>query len=125
MFDRCNLAEVALANVCAHGGRNTIRFARLVSRGTTAGECNFIDLAEVPPGASIGPHRHASDEEEFYLVLAGEGEMSRGEERFSVRAGDLIRNPPGERHSLENTGLEPLRLFVFEVRVGTEGGTRL
>jgi mannose-6-phosphate isomerase-like protein (cupin superfamily) len=115
--DRWNLEELALDDVVAHGGEGRIQFARIAESGAIAGGCNFIDHAVVPPGASIGRHRHAADEEEFYLVLEGEGRMWRNGESFTVEAGDLVRNPPGGEHGLVNTGAGPLRLFVFELRV--------
>lgn len=116
-FDRCNLSRLPLENVQAHGGEGLIRFVRVADRGALVGGCNFIDLAELPPGTSIGPHTHAGSEEEFYLVLEGAGRMVRNGETFDVVAGDLIRNPPGGTHSLRNTGSGPLRIFVFEVEV--------
>jgi mannose-6-phosphate isomerase-like protein (cupin superfamily) len=115
--DRWNLRELALADVCAHGGEGRIRFARVGDREELAGGCNFIDYAELPPGTSIGRHRHADDEEELYLVLEGEGEMWRDGERFAVREGHLVRNAPGGEHGLHNPGPAVLRLFVFELRV--------
>jgi mannose-6-phosphate isomerase-like protein (cupin superfamily) len=116
-FDRCNLHGLALARVRAHQGDGLIEFVRVVDRTAFAGDCNFIDLAELPPGTSIGSHTHAESEEEFYLILAGTGEMSRNGEDFQVRAGDLVRNPPGGTHSLRNTGSRPLKIFVFELGV--------
>jgi mannose-6-phosphate isomerase-like protein (cupin superfamily) len=117
-FDRCNLGDLRLVEVSAHHGVGLIRFQRIADRDSLEGMCNFIDLAELPPSTSIGNHTHGADEEEFYLVLAGEGRMWRNGETFDVRAGDLIRNPPSGQHSLSNTGSVPLRLFVFEVRAG-------
>jgi mannose-6-phosphate isomerase-like protein (cupin superfamily) len=118
LFDRTNLERVELAPVRAHDGEGLIRFARIAERHQLAGGCNFIDLAELPPGTSVGLHTHTSSEEEFYLVLAGTGEMTRNGDVFPVRAGDLIRNPPAGSHSLRNTGSESLRIFVFELAVG-------
>jgi mannose-6-phosphate isomerase-like protein (cupin superfamily) len=117
LFDRSNLEQLDLTNITAHHGDGLIRFARIVDRTGLAGCCNFIDLAELPPGSSVGTHTHASSEEEFYLVLAGIGEMTRNGEVFQVQAGDLIRNPPGGTHALRNTGSQTLRIFVFEVEV--------
>jgi len=74
-------------------------------------------VALLPPGASIGLHRHRDDEEEFYLVLEGTGTMRCDGEEFPVRPGELVRNPPGGAHTLRNTGDVPLRIFVFEVAV--------
>jgi mannose-6-phosphate isomerase-like protein (cupin superfamily) len=117
-FVRCNLDDLPLSEVVAHGGEGALRFARIADAAAFAGGCNFIDYAELPPGVSIGRHRHASDEEELYLVLEGRGEMWRDGERFAVRTGDLVRNAPGGEHGLRNVGAGVLRLFVIELRAG-------
>ena len=116
-FDRVNINDAVRSPTCAHGGFGTIEFARLLDHDDVDGECNFVDLAVVPPGASIGRHRHGPDEEEYYLVLDGSGTMRRDGAEFRVRAGDLIRNAPRGEHALDNDGDTPIRLFVFEVRV--------
>lgn len=116
-FDRCNLFELALRQGRAHSGDGVISFCRLAIQSQLAGCCNFLDYAEIPAGCSVGRHRHAQAEEEYYLVLSGEGEMWRDGEEFTVRAGELVRNPPGGAHGLRNTGKEPIRLFVFELPV--------
>jgi mannose-6-phosphate isomerase-like protein (cupin superfamily) len=90
-------------------------FHRISGRNELAGPCNFIDLAEIPPGASIGRHTHEKEEEEFYLVLQGQGRMWQDGEEFAVREGDLVRNPPGGEHGLANNGEGPLRIFVWEL----------
>jgi mannose-6-phosphate isomerase-like protein (cupin superfamily) len=117
LFHRANLGATVVTPVCAHDGIGEISFARLLTNSDVAGAVNFIDLATLPPGSSIGDHRHQSDEEEYYLVLAGQGTMSQDGETFAVTEGDLIRNPPGASHGLLNDGTVDLRLFVFEVRV--------
>ena len=116
-FDRCNLGRLPLQRVRAHEGEGTIAFCRVADAAQLSGALNFIDLAELPPGASIGRHRHAADEEEFYLVLSGSGRMERDGETFRVGSGDLVRNPPNGVHGLVNDGAEPLRLFVFEAKL--------
>jgi mannose-6-phosphate isomerase-like protein (cupin superfamily) len=116
-FNRCNLDALPLTRVQAHGGEGAVEFCRIAEAGALAGGCNFIDLAIVPPGATIGRHRHAQDEEEFYLVLSGRAQMYRDGHEFIVGAGDFVRNPPGGEHGLRALGTEPVRLFVFEVRV--------
>ncbi len=116
-FDRCNLAELELEDIVAHGGEGRIRFRRIADAASLAGACDFMDIAELPPGASVGRHTHGADEEEFYLILSGRGEMWRDGAAFDVRAGDLIRNRPAGSHGLVNTGGEPLRMFVFQVPV--------
>lgn len=116
-FGRCNLHELALEPTVAHGGEGTILFRRILTAADVRGACTFADYSVVPPGASVGEHTHAPDEEEYYLILAGAGRMRRNGEEFAVRAGDLVRNPPGGTHMLVNTGEGDLRMFVFELRV--------
>ena len=116
-FSHCNLSSLALTRHQAHGGEQSIDFCRVADAGALAGGCNFIDLAVVPPGATIGRHRHAVDEEEFYLVLAGRALLYRDGQELTLGPGDLVRNPPGSEHGLRVIGDEPVRLFVFEVRV--------
>ncbi len=116
-FDRVNLDALPFAPTVAHHGVGEIRFCRVAEAAATEGPCNFIDVAVVPPGASIGRHRHADEEEEFYLVLEGAGRMWRDGEEFPVRAGDLVRNRAGGAHGLVNDGDRDLRIFVFELSV--------
>jgi quercetin dioxygenase-like cupin family protein len=116
-FDRCNLSELVMQRGIQHGGRGEVRFTRVASRQDLDGPCNYIDYAEIPPGCTIGQHQHGLEEEEFFLVLGGEGEMSVDGHVSGVHAGDLIRNKPGATHGLSNVGSEMLRLFVIQLSV--------
>jgi len=116
-FERCNLYRLRLSEAQAHGGEGWIRFQRVATRQTLAGACNFIDYACLPPGAAIGEHRHTEAEEEFYLILRGQGEMRLNGEVFPVVPGDLVRNPPGGIHALVNAGHDELQIFVFAIQV--------
>ena len=64
------------------------------------------NLTEVPPGKSAFPfHNHYANEEMFF-ILSGEGELRIGEQRYPVRANDVIACPPGgseTAHQLRNT----------------------
>ena len=116
-FSRCNLFQLPLEPTNAHGGEGNIHFHRIATAANLSGSCNFIDFTSMPPGTTIGRHRHRANEEEFYLILNGTGTMQLGDEQFQVQAGDLIRNPPGGTHALQNTGDRELQMFVFEVKV--------
>jgi len=63
--------------------------------------------ARVPPGATTTPHYHARTEEIYYL-LSGTADMTIGEETQSVGPGDAIAIPPGQVHTITNTGKEML-----------------
>jgi mannose-6-phosphate isomerase-like protein (cupin superfamily) len=66
--------------------------------------------ARLPVSASTTPHRHPKTEE-IYYILQGQGLMQVGQETSSVVPGDAIAIPPGELHTITNTGSEIL-LFL-------------
>ena len=100
----------------AHEGKGSLRFCRPFHAKELHSELDFVDFVEVPPGVSIGEHRHAADEE-IYFVVSGNGRMTLEGDSFDVAKGDLIRNIPGGQHALVATGEEDLHLLVFDARV--------
>lgn len=67
----------------------------------------------------IEPHQTTSTSyhkraEEFYFVLSGAAEAILDGRRFSLRAGDFLRLPPGVRHAFV-TGDEPLVMLDIHV----------
>jgi len=71
--------------------------------------CTNLSLAEavIAPGSATALHIHARAEE-IYHVLAGQGRMTLGPDRFDVAEGDTICIRPGQPHRVENTGTDPL-----------------
>src|ERR1041384_7071065 len=63
------------------------------------------------PGQEVTPHAHQTIEEIYYIV-EGRGLMTVGDEQKEVRAGDAVFIPPYHRHTLKNTGTEPIRLIL-------------
>ncbi len=61
----------------------------------------------LPPGASIGVHDHA-DEDEIYIIQKGRGLMTDGGKEFPVETGDAILTGQGASHSIRNAGHEDL-----------------
>ncbi|MDR1443995.1 MAG: cupin domain-containing protein [Treponema sp.] len=72
-------------------------------------EKNIRMLAELtlPPGASIGYHRH-DNETEYFLILSGGGEVNDNGDIKPVKAGDTVITGNGASHSIKNTGNVPL-----------------
>ena len=66
--------------------------------------------ARVAPGASTTSHYHPQTEE-IYYILAGAGQMRLGEEMQTVGPGDAIAIPPGQVHSITNTGRTTLKFL--------------
>jgi uncharacterized cupin superfamily protein len=94
------------------------RFAQIaMPLGATKLGCN---LTVVPPGKKAWPHHvhHANDE--MFVILAGEGTLRFGGERYPVRAGDVIVCPAGnaERaHQLINTSAAELRYLSISTKI--------
>ncbi len=66
--------------------------------------------ARLAPGCSTAPHHHPRTEE-IYYILEGEGRMQIGEDVRDVSVGDAIAIPPGEIHTITNTGQVVLKFL--------------
>jgi mannose-6-phosphate isomerase-like protein (cupin superfamily) len=99
-----------------HEGEGLIEVSRPFIHSDFKGPWHFVDYAVLPPGTSIGLHTH-SDNEELYCILEGEGVMTVNGEQRRVFKGDLILNPPGGTHGLENQSTKNLSILVIEVEI--------
>lgn len=73
----------------------------------------LVAVAIIEPGQEIHPpHDHA--EEEYLMVLEGEGTWSLNGRESPARAGDLQYAAPWELHGIRNTGATPLRFVVWK-----------
>ena len=67
-----------------------------------------IGWLTLPPGASIGVHKH-DDNEDVYIIISGQGIFTDSDGKESeVKAGDITIARPGQSHALKNVGEEPL-----------------
>ena len=75
----------------------------------------------VPPGKAAFPfHRHHVADELFFIV-SGKGEYRYGDERYPLRAGDLVSAPAGAKpHQIINTGGEDLRYLGISTMSGVD-----
>ena len=97
-----------------HGGEGTISVVDIFEG--FASKMQFFHYTVLPPGTSIGSHKHGNDEE-FYVVLEGSGEMELDGAKQPVSAGDVIMNKPFGTHGLRNTSTtDELKILVFEVK---------
>jgi quercetin dioxygenase-like cupin family protein len=111
-----HLRSLPRVSKVAHDGAGEVEVAQVVPTNELASALEFIEYVEVPPGASIGHHRHGADEE-VYVVLDGRATMTIENERHDVSSGDLILNPSGGAHGLVNDSAEPVRLLIWQVPV--------
>ncbi|MFD7705926.1 cupin domain-containing protein [Streptomyces sp. NPDC059785] len=108
-----NLDDLFSGKEHDHGGLGTILAHRVFSRAEGGEGASFIDLAVLPPGTSIGRHRHGADRE-TYIVLRGSGLMFRDGAEFRVATGDVVANRPHGEHGLVNDSGAELWILVFE-----------
>jgi len=70
-------------------------------------------VAIINPGEEIHPpHKHP--EEEFLMVIEGQGTWSIEGVESPASTGDILFAVPGELHGIKNTGDIPLKFVVFK-----------
>jgi mannose-6-phosphate isomerase-like protein (cupin superfamily) len=74
----------------------------------------YVDHYILPPGASLGRHKHAGVEEIFYVV-EGDGSVDVGSESAPIRKGAAVPILLNEAHAISNTGSADLELMVMGV----------
>ena len=109
-----NYLETPLADECIHGGIGLCRHAGIFTDKDIDAPVRFINYTILPPGTTFGLHKHGSDNE-FYVVLEGEGIYTEDGQDAPVHAGDIIMNAPGGCHGIRNTTDTDMKLLVFEV----------
>ena len=111
-----NYLECDLKDEIVHEGKGVCKHATVFEEDEMEAPVRFINYTVIPPSASFGLHEHENDNE-FYVVLEGEGEYQQGDEKIRVKKGDIMMNAPFARHGLHNTGETDMRLLVFEVGI--------
>ena len=85
----------------SHDGEGPVDLYEIWGRDDFKGNCDFIDRVTVLPGSTVGYHKHGANEE-MYIILSGEAEMTIEGEVQMVGAGDMVLNPPYGSHGLVN-----------------------
>ena len=71
-----------------------------------------VELVRLPPRAVNWPYHAHSAQWEFYMIVAGRGQVRTPAGTTDVREGDYLLHPPGEAHQLINTGATDLIYYV-------------
>lgn len=82
-------------------------------------ELTEVALNEWPAHLNGPPHKHDQKEQLFYIV-AGEGIVTVGADKFPVKPGNLIYVPTGVVHQTITTSAEPLGYILFNIFTSEE-----
>lgn len=94
------------------GGKGTVTVKHMLNPDELCGKGRLFAEMTVPPGASVGLHRHEGEVEAYYY-LQGSGLYHDNEQAFEIRAGDMTLVSDHNSHSVENTGDVPLVLIAL------------
>ena len=81
------------------------------------------NLTVLPPGKAQCPFHNHHGEEEMFFILEGQGELRFGQERYPIRANDVIACPTGGAevaHQIINTGTQTMRYLALSNLVDLE-----
>lgn len=99
----------------AHGERFGSRYRVLSdTRGADKRKIG-VSYEELPPGKQSCPLHYHMLEEEHIVALEGEATLRLGDARHTIRAGDYVSFPAGERlgHCLINETDKPFRFLMI------------
>ncbi len=81
------------------------------------------NLTVLPPGKAQCPFHCHHGEEEMFFILEGQGELRFGDQRFAIKAHDVIACPPGGpevAHQIINNGSVDMRYLSLSTIVDVE-----
>lgn len=96
------------------GGKGVVRYRRALPPEVFYTNWSYVDHIVIPPGASLGNHRHEGVEEFFY-VMNGEGSVRVDKESATIRKGDAVPVFFNEAHEFSNATGADLEIMVVGV----------
>jgi uncharacterized cupin superfamily protein len=73
----------------------------------------YVNIDDVPPRAFSTKYHSHSQQEEFFLIIKGDGTLRLNEEEIPVKKGDFIAKPAGKNiaHQFYNSGEKVLTIL--------------
>ena len=85
------------------GGKGDVFFYHYMDEQSSNGAGRLFCKVVLPPGASIGVHRHTGDHES-YFILSGKARLNDNGVLVELGPGDLNHCLDGQEHGIENIG---------------------
>ena len=98
-----------------HNGKGTIIFREVFGKNDFKSTIQFLHETSVMPSSTIGYHKHAGNEE-IYFIIEGKGLMDVDGKKKVVGHGDAVITYSGSSHGLKNIGDKDLKILVFEAK---------
>ena len=108
-----NFLTTQLRDFVSHDGIGNLKHCGLFDNEDFETAIEFINYTVIPPGGSIGMHKHGEDEE-LYIILSGKGKMKVNDETGIAKEGDVFLNKPHGNHGLFNDGNEEIGVLVLK-----------
>ena len=89
------------------GGKGSVTLEHFMNQQMANGAGRLFAKSILPPGASVGIHKHEGDCEVYY-ILEGKAKVHDNGTDVEVGAGDLNFCPDGSSHGIENIGTTDL-----------------
>lgn len=91
----------------------------LISPDTHGVKNLAIGLVVIPSKSKSDAHSH-SENEEYWIIIDGRGEIIVDEEKVAVEPGMIVYAPPNSAHQVINTGNYPLKAYFLFAPPGPE-----
>lgn len=97
------------------GGPGEVVIRHYFKKDEINAPCRLCAQLVLAPGAGIGPHEHAG-EDEIFIIQQGKGVVTDEGKEMEVQAGDSILTGKGASHSIKNTGSEDLLITAVIIQ---------
>ncbi len=103
--------DVPLVIKKAHAGVGTIGVGNFFDPDELGPAWDFVEVVTLPPGSTIGTHKHRGNEE-FYYLYQGQGVLIDDGQEIEVGPGAVSICRSGGSHGLRNSGDRTIKLIV-------------
>jgi mannose-6-phosphate isomerase-like protein (cupin superfamily) len=97
-----------------YGGKGTLKYRRALGPEVFRTNWGYVDHVSIPPGATLGYHRHDL-QEEIHYVISGKGRVTLNGETVEISPGDCVPVRLREAHGFENNAEQDLELMVIGI----------